>query len=874
MKLRIAFLLLSLCSLTVYSQIFKGQVTTKHGEPIPFAALYMHEISAGFVADDNGYFRTPLKPGTYTCEVSSMGYTRQIVTIEMLDKDIERTIVLDEHIYELNEVNVTTGSEDPAYAVMRQVIAHAPYYRSFVKSYTADTYLKGTGKITKIPGLLKISKSVREDANKYVGRLFVLEEQKRVTFTAPNTWDNEVKAYTNSFPDELNVSLETVNINLYQPTIFGKVSPLGPAAFSYYQYKLEGFYTEGKHSINKIRVIPKKGNPELVAGYLYIVEDLWCLSAVDLNVSYSGLNASVKVTCKEVKPSVFLNTSTTLQADIHVMGIKAEASYLSAIHYTHLEVSTAAWVPGRAVVMPLPTASERKQPLTKRQQKIQQKIEQLSEKETLTTREAYKLSGWMDKAVAETDTSHTKKDKYERRPWAYDVKKDSLADKRDSIYWATVRSVPLKPEEIQSYARKEALKPLNDSLGKTNGNKEEAFDVIMQTLLFGKTFKTKNDKAWIALGSSNTYTPEYNFVDGLWVGAKLTAGVKLNDKTKLTLTPEAYYTTARKAWLGSGVLTLNYAPRRLGKLSLSGGALSADFNGESGASRLINAMSSLLFARNDVKFYDKRFLSLDNEIELANSLLLSTGFTWQRRNELENTVEKDLFKKQAKPNLPRHPHYVGMERSELMKVSASLQYTPARYYRIVQGTKHYQASRYPTLTLKYENAFSHGGNDVIAPTFHRTELSVEQVVEFGLFNRIHWFANGGAFWDAQRMQLPDYKHFATTRIPVTDHSLNQGFALLDNYAYSTHTRWAQANVSWYTPYLLLKHLPFLKKKRYDEALHLRSLVGYETRPYWAAGYSIGHSDLLRIGVFAGFKYMKFDAVGVSVSLPLLKLSGK
>ena len=62
------------------------------------------------------------------------------------------------------------------------------------------------------------------------------------------------------------------------------------------------------------------------------------------------------------------------------------------------------------------------------------------------------------------------------------------------------------------------------------------------------------------------------------------------------------------------------------------------------------------------------------------------------------------------------------------------------------------------------------------------------------------------------MQFPDFKHFATTGLPVTERSFDTGFSLLDNYAYSTNTRWVQANMSWYTPCLLLKFLPFLKKK--------------------------------------------------------------
>ena len=101
-----------------------------------------------------------------------------------------------------------------------------------------------------------------------------------------------------------------------------------------------------------------------------------------------------------------------------------------------------------------------------------------------------------------------------------------------------------------------------------------------------------------------------------------------------------------------------------------------------------------------------------------------------------------------------------------------------------------------------------------------------------------------------------------------ERTFDTGFALLDNYAYSNNTRWAQANLSWYTPYLLLKQLPFLRKKRFDEALHLRSVVVYDRKPYTEIGYSVGVSEILRAGVFVGFDCLKFHSVGVSVSIPL------
>lgn len=867
------FLLIWFCVITTmaHSQVFKGRILTSNGDPIPYASLYIHEISSGLATDDNGCFSLTLAPGKYTCDISSLGYVGRLVTIEMGSRNLEKEIVLKERIYELREVNITQNNEDPAYSVMRQAIAYAPYYRTYVKSYTAGTYLKGTGKVHSIPAVMKISKSVRDDAKKYVGRLFVLEEQRKVTYTAPNKWDNEIKAYSNSFPDEINVSIETSNINLYYPTLFGKISPLNPRAFDYYRFRLDGCYAEGEYLVNKICVIPRKKSPELISGYIYIIDRLWCLSAVDLTLRNSGFELSINVTCKEVKPSVFLNTSASLKADIRVMGIKAEASYLSAIHYTGVEINKTAVAAPDGVKQEYAEADS---PVpTKQQQKIRAQIAELTQKENLSSRDAYRLSKLVDKSLAEMDTTKTGK-KYERKVRTYAAKKDSLAERRDSVYWAAVRSVPLKPEEVQSYVYKEKLKTSQqnaqgDSTGSTAKDQQ-----VMDLLMNGKRIKSRNDKYWLNFAPLLSSVAEYNFVDGFWAGLKFVAGVRLSEKTRLTLTPEVYYTTARHNWIGSGTLALDYAPANLGKLAVSGGVLSADFNGESGENHLINAIASLWFAQNDVKLYNKRFLSVNNDIEITNGVLLTTGATWQKRSALTNFRHRNLFGKHAKPNLPRHPDYTFMPRSELLKVTAIVQYTPPRYYRMHQGVKVYDPSDLPSLTFKYERAFTHGGSGTISPSFHLTEFSAQQAFGFGLFNRIAWYANGGAFWNARQMQFPDYKHFATTRIPVTAHSFDQGLALPDNYCYSTNVRWAQANLSWYTPYLLFKQLPFLANKRFDEALHLRALAVYKRTPYWEAGYSIGYLDLARAGVFVGFAEMKYQSIGINIFLPLRNLGWK
>lgn len=244
MRKAICLLYLSLLLILSFAQTFKGSVTDDAGNPVPYAALYLRETKSGFTTDEHGYFQTQLPRGRYTCEVSSLGFTSQTFSFEMPGHDYEKNLILAERIYSLPEVSVLKGSEDPAYAVMRKAIARASYYRTQIKGFKAGTYLKGTGKGTSISALLKVSKSVRKASKEFLDKLFVLEEQQQVTFTAPDTWNSRVIAYKNSFPDELQIDMGMTTVNLYAPEIFDKISPLNKGAFSYYRFRLDGYYQE------------------------------------------------------------------------------------------------------------------------------------------------------------------------------------------------------------------------------------------------------------------------------------------------------------------------------------------------------------------------------------------------------------------------------------------------------------------------------------------------------------------------------------------------------------------------------------------------------------------------------------------------------
>jgi outer membrane receptor protein involved in Fe transport len=70
-----------------------GQLTDRQsGQPVIGANIYVREISSGTASDIFGLFKLTLKPGTYTIEVSFIGYQTYIKNVEIVE---HQTVLLD-----------------------------------------------------------------------------------------------------------------------------------------------------------------------------------------------------------------------------------------------------------------------------------------------------------------------------------------------------------------------------------------------------------------------------------------------------------------------------------------------------------------------------------------------------------------------------------------------------------------------------------------------------------------------------------------------------------------------------------------------------------------------------------------------------------
>jgi hypothetical protein len=446
---------------------------------------------------------------------------------------------------------------------------------------------------------------------------------------------------------------------------------------------------------------------------------------------------------------------------------------------------------------------------------------------------------------------------------------DSLAVKRDSIYWSDVRTLPLSEEELKSYARKDTMQAYVDSVAEI----EISPKFKPSDLLYGG--KVGNDSsAFVRFSYSGAMDVfrEYNYVDGVWLGQSFGLDFRKKKPTGLRIDPSVHWASARKSLLWESDFTLDYAPLRLGQLFLSAGKTTADYSGDKGMERLINAAYSLDGGRNYAKFYEKTYIEANNFIDIDNGLRLGIGFELAKRKQVENHTTWNIFgiKDKWTPNVPEYKGELNPQYSDLARYAIQLSYTPFFYYRITDGRKRYVRSAYPTFTATYIQGLSRGSKENYSES-SLLQLTVRQNIKLGVFNNFNYRIIAGKFLNQNEFNYIDYKHFETAgNLLITLKDWNRSYALLPMYTFSTGKEWVQAFVNYETDYLLLKRIPYFQGKLFQEVLQGKFLHTPDKRYYSEWGYSVNVlGGVGGAGVFVAFDSFKYNGVGLQISLPLV-----
>ena len=229
---------------------------------------------------------------------------------------------------------------------------------------------------------------------------------------------------------------------------------------------------------------------------------------------------------------------------------------------------------------------------------------------------------------------------------------DSGAYKKDSLYWAEVRPIPLTREEIKGYQKADSTAAIERA--KTEGDtvrqsKHEGFQPW--DLFTGDNYKVSkhsNFRIYFPMAGFNT-------VEGFNIIYRVAFGTVFQDtnRTRFTIRPVARYAFSREKL--SGYLNLSLRNDHY-RLELNGGRYISQFNGDDPILPVVNTFTTLFLEKNLMKIYERDFIDLHYNRKINPFLAVSTTWSWSDRMELFNQSDYKLIDRKSiegyTPNLP------------------------------------------------------------------------------------------------------------------------------------------------------------------------------------------------------------------------------
>ncbi|MEQ9424173.1 MAG: DUF5686 and carboxypeptidase regulatory-like domain-containing protein [Cyclobacteriaceae bacterium] len=321
-----------------------GRITDLLGQGLPFATLYIQGTTIGTTSNARGYFSLDVPNGQHTLVFQYVGYKTLNRKVDVGDARMSIQIVMEPETIQLQEV-VVNANENPAERVIKETINKRKFHLEQIEAYSCDVYIKGLQTLEKRPDKI-FGVTVTIDT----GIVYLSESVSKFSYKRPDKIketmiSSKVSGFNSAFSfNQASEMMVNIYENLYQYeglTQRGIVSPIAQNAFLFYDYEMVGTITEDNLLINKIRVIPKRKNDPVVAGYIYIIEDSWKVHSLDVMLTKDNQiefldTLRINQVYAPVTQDIWMLLSQKFTFDLNIFGFQGEGSFVSV--YSNYEV--------------------------------------------------------------------------------------------------------------------------------------------------------------------------------------------------------------------------------------------------------------------------------------------------------------------------------------------------------------------------------------------------------------------------------------------------------------------------------------------------------------------------------------------------------
>ena len=838
----------SLCT-CASAQTISGRITdAETGEPLPFASIYVPSTKSGAASNADGYFKVDLGGGNKVV-FSYLGYQTQVKTISGGNADVQ----LVSETLDLETVEIISGGEDKSYAVIRRAIAKADYHRNQLDAYTAEVYIKGTGRVKKLPGLVKmfVSKEDKQEMDEVTKRPFTSETTSKVEYTRPNNYKQQVLSKLEIGDSDFDAN-QYFFTSFYDPLVAGElVSPLHPRAFGYYKFEQEGAFVDQDELVNKIKVIPRSRGEDMFEGYIYIVNGDWSIHSLELTSYKLGFQIDITQRQAEVEDHVWMPVTTTLDAEGQIFGVGFEYHYLSTVSDYALTLNPD--LGGYVEVI-----DEKSQPEVAKQTK---KARKLSELETRLNE-----GGEIKRKDLLKLMRNYEKEEQQKAPEPEVVKRYTFVEDStvqvitDTASWAKIRPVPLTEQEVLAYAIADSVQRQDTALVKVQANADGESGIVIGN----KPEEKKNPH----LRTTFFPDPFFNPVEGYALGGRF--GFR-NTKKKWNLGINPRYGLGWKRMIGQADLRLgrsgkNQEPR----YKLSGGRFLRQFNDGPAIEPWISTLTNLFYGENYIRLYERVYGQFDYRKNYGDAWRVEATAVYEDRRAVSNSANNNWFglgdEEEYTANTPVNGErgIVGVVAPAAI-VKLGITWRPGLEYQMDGKRKELIENSAPTITASIRSGLPNIGES--ASDFTALEASYERRFANGRKGDVDLMVRGGAFLSRETVGFPDYKHFATSELTLTSLDPIGSYRLLPYYLESTNREYLEVYAHYQFRKFLLTQVWKLHLMGLKEDLFVNYLYTPTSDNYTELGYSIDNIfRVLRVEFVSSFRDFKYEDFGVRVSI--------
>ncbi|MBK8362662.1 MAG: carboxypeptidase-like regulatory domain-containing protein [Bacteroidetes bacterium] len=650
---KLYILLFILISVNAKGIVVTGHVVDEKNQPLPFVSVFIAGTSIGTTANVEGEYRLDLNQGTHELTYKMIGYTAKVEKVVVQNSTVTLNMQLNQETVNLKAVVIRADAEDPAYEVIRNAQNKRKFYRDQIKEFACDAYVKSTQRLTDHP---KSFMGEKIDANEFMDtttKMFYLSESvSHLFYKQPNDFKEEMisskvsgSARTYSFNQSADVL-----INLYDNIVnLSGITPRGIispiSANAFFSYK---YRLEGTFIENGKTINKISVIPKRRSDPVFT--GTIYIADDDWYINSADLFITKDQQMEFIDTFRMRETFMTIDGD-KILPFNHQLSYsFSFVGFK-----------GDGVV--------------------------------IGVFNNYLLNGAKPEGFAKGEI----------------MKVNAGSNKKDSLYWETVRPIPLTNDEAVDYHRRDSAqvikesKPYLDSLDRVN-NKFTA-GALLKGYYWDNSFKKRSYGI-----TSPLLETGFNTVEG-WnsrIDGTFYQSYGEDEAKEFSINSTLRYGFSNTHWNANTLITYRYSKIKNASVTLDAGTDVQQFNPAEPISPLINSIYTLFGEKNFMKLYERRYADLTYRSEITNGLDWKWNIEYSQRERLSNTSDykvRDIEGREYTLNVPDVlTGTTGFPVHEAFVVELETRIRIGQKYISRPDSKYNLGTKFPTFRIAYRKS--------------------------------------------------------------------------------------------------------------------------------------------------------------------------